>query len=82
MKSAGKSEEPLREHDDNMLPEYDLDYAKSRPNKYATEGTVAVFLDPDVAEVFKSGESVNHALRALISAVPREEYAVREEGPG
>jgi len=31
-----------------------------------------VLLDPDVARVFKSAESVNKALRALINIVPRQ----------
>jgi hypothetical protein len=31
---------------------------------------VVVVLDPDVAEVFKTPESVNAVLRALIAAMP------------
>jgi hypothetical protein len=33
--------------------------------------TVAVVLDPDVASVFQSSESVNSLLRSLISALPQ-----------
>jgi hypothetical protein len=32
--------------------------------------TVAVVLDPDVASVFQSSESVNTLLRSVISALP------------
>jgi hypothetical protein len=58
---------------DEMLPEYDLDSLKSRPNRFA--GRVAgprlvITLDPDVSEVFTSAESVNTVLRALIGAMP------------
>lgn len=52
-----------------LLPEYDLDYAKAKPNRFAakyqqTQRTVV--LDNDVAESFPSAESVNEALRFLV----------------
>jgi hypothetical protein len=34
-----------------------------------------VLLAPDVAKVFKTGESVNDALRAILKAVPRRRAA-------
>jgi len=33
-----------------------------------------VLLDPDISEVFTTPEAVNTALRALISAMPKETY--------
>ena len=54
--------------------EYDFDYSKGRPNRFASpmqEKVVAVVLDPDVAEVFDSSEAVNRLLRSVISAVPK-----------
>lgn len=59
--------------DDDLLPEYDLDYSKGRPNRYAgkiDKSQVVVMLEPDVAEVFTTPESVNAVLRALISTMP------------
>jgi hypothetical protein len=56
-----------------MRREYRFDYRKSRPNRFASmqEGrTKAVVLDPDVASVFESGESVNQLLRSVIAALP------------
>ena len=56
-----------------MRKEYRLDYGKSRPNRFASRmkgSTVAVVLDPDVAEYFDSSESVNTLLRSVISAFP------------
>jgi hypothetical protein len=58
----------------DMRAEYDFDYSKARPNRFALrmrEKAVAVVLDPDVAEVFDSSESVNRLLRSVISAVPK-----------
>jgi hypothetical protein len=53
--------------------EYRFDYSKAKPNRFALEvkeGSVAVLLEPDVASVFKSSESVNQLLRSVIAAVP------------
>ena len=58
---------------DDLLPEYDLDYSKGRPNRYAgkiDKSQVVVMLEPDIAEVFTTPESVNAVLRALISTMP------------
>ena len=61
-----------------MREEYD--FAGGTRGKYAkayAEGANIVRLDPDVAEVFPDGESVNEALRALARIVrnQREERA-------
>lgn len=55
---------------DDLLPEYNFDYSKARPNRFATSESVTVILEPDVAKVFKTSEAVNKALRAILSAVP------------
>jgi hypothetical protein len=57
-----------------LQAEYRFDYAKSKPNRFAARiqpGAVAVLLDPDVARVFKSAETVNGVLRAVAAAMPR-----------
>ena len=56
-----------------MLPEYRFDYKKARPNRFASLGAsrVVVVLDPDISDVFKTSESVNTVLRALITSMPR-----------
>ncbi len=58
-----------------MRREYRFDYRKARPNRFASlmKGrTVAVVLDPDVASVFRSPESVNSLLRSVITALPKQ----------
>jgi hypothetical protein len=70
---AMKSTKPKR---DDLEPEYRFNYAKSKPNRFAGRvkvASVAVLLDPDVAQVFKSGESVNTVLRALMTAMPKSQ---------
>lgn len=57
-----------------MRPEYRFDYSKAKPNPYAArlgKDTVTVVLDPDVAAVFTSSESVNELLRSVIAALPK-----------
>lgn len=54
---------------EEMSPEYNLNYSKAKPNRFAekyrqTQRTVV--LDSDVAENFPSAESVNEALRFLV----------------
>lgn len=56
-----------------MRSEYRFDYSQAKPNRFAAEfeeGSVAVVLDPDVASVFRSSESVNALLRSVIAALP------------
>ncbi|HEY3267137.1 MAG TPA: hypothetical protein VGM37_09440 [Armatimonadota bacterium] len=56
-----------------MRPEYEIDYSKAKPNRFAGRvklPSVVVALDPDVAEVFQTPESVNAVLRALITTMP------------
>ncbi len=57
-----------------LRPEYHFDYARAKPNRFAGRipaGAVAVLLDPDVARFFRSAESVNAVLRALMTTMPR-----------
>lgn len=72
------SEEPDtskgQESGDDMASEYAFDYAKARPNRFAphlADGSLVVVLDPDIAEVFTTPESVNKVLRALVETMPK-----------
>jgi len=58
---------------DELEPEYRFDYQQARPNRFAgkvDKSQVVVMLDPDIAEVFTTPESVNTFLRALIRTMP------------
>ena len=58
---------------EDLRPEYQFDYSRSRGNRFASTlgpQTVAVVLEPDVAQVFGSARSVNKLLRSVIAAVP------------
>lgn len=59
--------------EEDLLPEYNFDYSQACPNRFAasTDKTITVKLEADVAEIFKTSEEVNKALRAIISAIPK-----------
>ncbi len=69
---------------DEMLPEYDFDYSKAHSNRFAgmTDEKIKrlIVLDPDIAQVFSTSESVNRILRAIIIAMP--ESAIEKDITG
>ncbi|MBZ8182923.1 hypothetical protein [Oscillatoria salina] len=74
MKNTGNFD-PNKNSEDELLPEYNFDYTKARPNRFVIskdENSVTVTLQADVAEVFKTSEEVNKALRAILSAIPKK----------
>ena len=59
-----------------MRNEYQFDYNKAKPNRFASQigqDQLMIVLDPDVAAVFKTTESVNQVLRAIITSMPKME---------
>lgn len=60
-----------------MRAEYEFDYRPAAPNRFASQMTgdvVTVVLEPDVARVFDTSESVNRLLRSVISAIPDRDH--------
>ena len=59
----------------DMLPEYNFDYANAKPNRFATQKIpVTVTLDADIAQIFTNSEAVNNALRAILMALPNSQF--------
>jgi len=57
---------------EDLQTHYDFDYSKAKPNRFAeriNQENVIVVLDPDVADVFPTSESVNETLRTLMAAL-------------
>jgi hypothetical protein len=74
------SRKPGKAGSDELRSEYQFDYSRSRDNRFAStleRRTVAVVLEPDVAQVFDSSRSVNKLLRSVIAAVPRADQVHR-----
>jgi hypothetical protein len=76
---------------DELRPEYDFSKltggVRGKYYERATAGTTLVLLDPDVAEAFPDGQTVNEVLRALIRVAdtkvrwPRRKLANRAPQP-
>jgi hypothetical protein len=78
MKKANILEKKSNNADvDEMLPEYQFDYQKARPNRFATEiteGSLIVVLEPEIAQVFRTQEAVKAILSAIAKAMsPKKE---------
>jgi hypothetical protein len=53
--------------DEDILPEYDFSHAvRGKHHKAYATGANVIFLEPDLAKVFKDSESVNRVLRLLL----------------
>ncbi len=68
--------------DDEMLDNYDFDYSKAQPNRFApllAEQNGFIKLQPDIHKVFQTSDQVNNALRALINAIPKEKKEMISE---
>lgn len=56
------------DRDDDLRPEYDFSSGvRGKHFEAYRKGTNVVFLDPDVAVVFKDSAAVNSALRLLLT---------------
>ena len=70
------SQKRTPDHDD-LRPEYDFSGGvRGKHHEAYRRGTNVVLLDPDVAEVFKNSETVNAALRLLLT-LAREQVGKR-----
>ncbi len=70
------NESELMEQNDDMLPEYHLDYSKARSNRFAkgiAEGSLVVVLEPELAQVYKTPERVKAILEAIAQAMLLQE---------
>ena len=59
--------------DDEMRQEYDFSSGvRGKHFRAYQKGTNIIFLEPDIAEVFKDSSSVNQALRLLLDLAAQE----------
>jgi len=73
MKATAPSSEIGSFEVDALQDEYRFDESSAKPNRFAeafSEPQIMIALDPDVAAIFSTPESVNRVLRALITTMP------------
>jgi hypothetical protein len=66
-----------------MRGEYELDYSRAKPNRFAAHmnrPVVAVVLEPDVASVFDSAAKVNAQLRSVMAVRAQRKQPSRVRG--
>lgn len=73
MKNTKKNIDPI---EDELLPEYDIDYTKAVKNPYFTESKMFVELDEEVVSAFASVEDINNVLKTILKAIPKNSAAV------
>ena len=76
-KTPSRSSKPQTK---DLRAAYEFNYSRSRPNRFASRlgpQTVAVVLEPDVAQVFESSRAVNKLLRSVIAATPTTDQVHR-----
>ncbi len=62
-----------------MRTEYQFDYTKAKPNRFTSQigqDQLVIVLDPDVAAVFKTTESVNQVLRSIITLMTKMQKGI------
>ena len=62
-----------------MRDEYQFDYSKAKPNRFASQigqDQLMIALDPDVAAVFKTTESVNQVLQPIITLMTKMQKGI------
>lgn len=65
---------------DAMREEYEFDYSKAKPNRFAARmkrPVLAVVLEADIASVFDSAAKVNAQLRSIIARRRSRSRSVR-----
>lgn len=62
--------------DDDLLPEYEIDYSKVKRNPYFRINRKFIEIDEDVAKAFQSPENINKVLKAIANSIPKSAVAV------
>ena len=81
-REKGENTKMKMDENDELMPQYDLDYSKSKPNRFAEKYQKmqrTVVLDSDVAENFPSAESVNEALRFLVRVTRENQSSLQNK---
>ena len=64
---------------EDLLPEYDFDYSKSRPNRFAGQGKMAVTLDDDVLAYLQArADEKGRKLSELVNELLKREIDIVE----
>jgi hypothetical protein len=60
---------------DELLPEYVIDYSKVKRNPYYRKNRTFIEVDNDVVDVFKTSGNINNVLKAIAKSIPKPKTA-------
>jgi hypothetical protein len=72
MKKTKTNTEPK---EDDLLPEYEIDYSKAKRNPYYKKNVTFIEIDQEIADVFKTSENINKVLKAIVKSIPKSSAA-------
>ncbi len=61
---------------DELLPEYEIDYSKAVRNPYYGKNRTFIEIDEEVALAFKTPDNINRILKAIAKSLPPNAAAV------
>lgn len=62
--------------EDDLLPEYEIDYSNAIRNPYYKKDRVFVEVDADIANTFQNPDNINKVLKAIAKSLPKNSAAV------
>lgn len=71
-----KTKEIIENINDDLLPEYEIDYSKVERNPYFRKNRTFVEIDEDVAKAFQSPDNINNILKAIAKSMPKKAVAL------
>jgi len=71
-----KIEENIEIIENDLLPEYEIDYSKVKRNPYFRKNRTFVEIDEDVAIAFQTPDNINKVLKAIVNSIPKSSVAV------
>lgn len=71
-----KTKENIDSIDDELLPEYEIDYSTVKRNPYFKKTKMYVEIDEDIVKAFESSENINKVLKSIVNSLPKSSVAV------
>ncbi len=75
-KNMKKIKENIDLNEQDLLPEYDIDYSKVKRNPYYRKNRTFVEIDEDIVKVFKNPNDINKVLKAIVNSLPKNSVAL------
>ncbi|MBM2815323.1 MAG: hypothetical protein HW421_2085 [Ignavibacteria bacterium] len=71
-----KTKKNIESMEDDLLPEYEIDYSKVKRNPYYRKNRTFIEIDEDVAKAFQTPDNINKVLKAIAKTIPKNAAAV------